>query len=107
MPGSYKVGIGTPVIAIVAIVVIVVGGIGGYYLYTNSQQPDIQVTNINVANPGPNPQSAVVLNQGRVSSGSSFNYVADLPGSYVMTFDNSFSLLSSKSVSLSFSTGDR
>lgn len=93
------------IIAVVVIVLVVLASVAGYYLYLNSQQPNIQVTNINIAQPVQNPQSAIVLNQGRVSSESSFNYVATLPGSYMMTFDNSFSLLSSKSVVLSYSTG--
>jgi hypothetical protein len=92
-------------VAVIIAIVIILAGVGGYYAYTNSQQPNIQATNIQIAQPQQSPQSSVVVDQGQVPNGASFNYITDLPGSYVMVFDNSFSILSSKSVSLSFSTG--
>jgi len=102
-PCQKHAAIGTSIIALAIITIAVVASIGGYFLYTDSQQPDIQITNANIAHPVQSPQSTDVFNQGRVSSYSSFDYVADLPGSYVMTFDNTFSLFSSKTVTLSYS----
>lgn len=89
----------------IAVVIIVVGSVGGYFVYEGSLQPNIQVTNINITQPNQSPQSNVVFGGGRVANGETFNYVATLVGNYVMTFDNSFSTFSSKSVTLSFGTG--
>jgi len=42
------------------------------------------------------------MNQGLVSQSGSFSYIANLTGSYYLTFDNSFSVFSTKNVALSY-----
>lgn len=49
-----------------------------------------------------NPQGAKILDFGRVSQGTSFQFTADGSGAYTLHFDNGFSLLSSKVVTLSY-----
>jgi hypothetical protein len=91
---------------IIAIIVIIVGlvvGLGGYAgttVYQASRQPNIQATAINTQPPITNPQTSTVVNQGVVSNSGAFVFTANLPGTYTLVFDNSFSTFSSKSVSL-------
>jgi hypothetical protein len=103
-------------LALVALVLVVGTGAGGYYYYQNYQnqqnqnyqnslQPSVSVTNTNIGQPSQTPASATVVNDGRVSSSGSFNYAATLDGSYVLTFDNSFSTFSSKSVYVTYTAG--
>lgn len=104
------------VIGVVALVVLVAAGAGGYYYYQNYQsnqntlhqnslQPNVSVTNTDIGQPSQTPASATVVNDGRVSSSGSFNYAATLDGSYVLTFDNTFSTFSSKSVYVTYTAG--
>ena len=48
------------------------------------------------------PQGTTVLDQGRVSQGTTFEFTAQSSGAYTLHFDNSFSLLSSKAVVLTY-----
>jgi hypothetical protein len=84
-------------------VVAVVGAVGGFYAYTSSQQPNIQVTDFVVGSPSTNPQYSTVQDQGRVSGDGSFSYTSTGNGAVILVFDNSFSIISSKSVSISYS----
>lgn len=49
-----------------------------------------------------NPQGATLVNSGKVSGGTSFEFTAESSGAYTLHFDNSFSLLSSKTVQLTY-----
>jgi hypothetical protein len=49
-----------------------------------------------------NPQGATILNDGRVSQGTPFQFTAQSSGAYTLHFDNSFSILSSKEVVLTY-----
>ena len=49
-----------------------------------------------------NPQGASILNYGKVSGGTSFEFTAQSSGAYTLHFDNSFSIISSKSVYLTY-----
>lgn len=49
-----------------------------------------------------NPAGAQIYSAGRVSGGTSFSFTADSSGAYILHFDNSFSLLSSKQVTVSY-----
>ena len=92
------------VVAVAVVVLVAVGGVAAYYLL---QQPNIQLTALNVGQPAQSPVSQTVQNQGRVSGSASFSYTASLTGSYYLTFDNSFSLVSSKYVSLNYSVAGK
>jgi hypothetical protein len=48
------------------------------------------------------PQGTVIVGLGRVSQGRSFDFVAQQSGAYTFYLDNSFSIFSSKTVSLSY-----
>ncbi len=48
------------------------------------------------------PTGGVILNQGRISQGTSFAFTAATSGGYVLHFDNSFSLFSGKAVTLTY-----
>jgi len=48
------------------------------------------------------PQGTTILDLGRVSQGRSFEFTAQQSGAYTFHLDNSFSILSSKTVSLSY-----
>jgi hypothetical protein len=49
-----------------------------------------------------NPTGAQIYSAGRVSGGTSFSFTADSSGAYILHFDNSFSLISSKQVTVSY-----
>jgi len=49
-----------------------------------------------------NPQGTTIVNLGRVNQGASFNFTVHQSGAYTFHFDNTFSLISSKTVSLTF-----
>lgn len=82
-------------------------GVGGYFGYQALQQPNIQLTALNIGQPAQTPLTQQVQNQGRVSGTASFSYTASLKGSYYLTFDNSFSILSSKYVSINYSVAGK
>jgi hypothetical protein len=48
------------------------------------------------------PQGTTILNKGRVSQGTTFEFTAQMSGAYTLYFGNTFSLFSSKTVSLSY-----
>jgi hypothetical protein len=48
------------------------------------------------------PQGSTILNLGRVSLGRTFGFTAESSGAYTLHFDNSFSLISSKAVTLTY-----
>jgi hypothetical protein len=48
------------------------------------------------------PTGGQIYNAGRVSGGTSFSFTANSSGAYILHFDNSFSLLSSKQVTVSY-----
>lgn len=93
-------------LAVVVVIILALAIVGGFYYYTQYYlQPDIQVTNISVPTPAQNPQSAVVVDEGRVSNSGSFDYTSNLIGTYDMVFDNSFSIISAKQVAVNYSFG--
>jgi emp24/gp25L/p24 family/GOLD len=49
-----------------------------------------------------NPSGAKIYDAGRVTDGTSFTFSADSSGAYILHFDNSFSLLSGKQVTVSY-----
>ena len=49
-----------------------------------------------------NPSGAKIYDAGRVTDGTSFTFNADTSGAYILHFDNSFSLLSGKQVTVSY-----
>ncbi|MCW4005856.1 MAG: emp24/gp25L/p24 family protein [Candidatus Bathyarchaeota archaeon] len=49
-----------------------------------------------------NPEGQTILDLGRVSDGKSFNFTADKSGAFSFHFNNDFSVLSSKVVTLSY-----
>jgi len=51
------------------------------------------------------PQGTSILNMGRVSQGGNFGFTAQASGAYTFHFSNSFSLLSSKTVNLTYDIG--
>jgi hypothetical protein len=51
------------------------------------------------------PLGTTILNLGRVSQGRSFDFTAQASGAYTFHFSNSFSLLSSKTVNLTYDIG--
>lgn len=51
------------------------------------------------------PQGTTILDLGRVSQGKSFDFTAQASGAYTFYFDNTFSLLSTKTVSLTYGIG--
>jgi hypothetical protein len=51
------------------------------------------------------PQGTTILNLGRVSQGRSFDFTAQASGAYTFHFSNGFSLISSKTVSLTYDVG--
>jgi hypothetical protein len=48
------------------------------------------------------PNGNTIVNLGRISQGTTFEFTAQKSGAYTFHFDNSFSLISSKTVSLSY-----
>jgi hypothetical protein len=90
------------VIIVIVVVVIAGGGLGGTVIYQAAQQPNIQATSVNIPQATSNPQSSTVVNGGMVANSGTFDYTTTLPGKYVLVFDNSFSVFSSKSVSVSY-----
>jgi hypothetical protein len=48
------------------------------------------------------PNGNIIVNLGRISQGTTFEFTAKKSGAYTFHFDNSFSLFSSKTVSLSY-----
>jgi len=48
------------------------------------------------------PNGNTIINLGRISQGTTFEFTAQKSGAYTFHFDNSFSLISSKTVSLSY-----
>ena len=48
------------------------------------------------------PNGNTIINSGRVSQGRTFDFTAEKNGAYALHFDNSFSIFSSKFVSLSY-----
>jgi hypothetical protein len=90
------------VIIVIVAVVILGGGIGGTVIYQAAQQPNIQATSINIPQATTSPHSSTVVNEGTVANSGTFDYTTTLPGTYVLVFDNSFSVFSSKSVSVSY-----
>ena len=93
--------------AIVLTFVIAIGAIGIYLFYEVSLQPNIQVTSIEITPPIKETIKKNVIDLGRVSRSSSFNYNADKTGIYTMVFSNTFSTFSSKSVSVTYSADER
>jgi len=51
------------------------------------------------------PSGAAIVNLGRVTSGANFDFTAQESGAYTLHFDNSFSLFSTKTVSLTYDIG--
>jgi hypothetical protein len=87
-------------IAILIIVVIIVAV--GYFAYNASQQPNIQVTNLQLGSPQTSPQTSPIQNQGRVATSGSFSYTTTVNGVVYLEFDNSFSTVTTKQVSISY-----
>jgi len=89
-------------IAIIIVALVVAGGYGGNRIYQDSLQPNIQATAVNIGTPSMNPSSSTPVDDGRVTSPGSFDYTASLPGTYALVWDNSFSVFTSKSVSVTY-----
>jgi hypothetical protein len=86
--------------------ILVLGIFGGFYYYTQDYlQPNIQVTNLNISAPVTIPQTSVVVNEGRVFGSGSFDFTPSLAGTYDMVFNNSFSFIATKHVSVNYSAG--
>jgi hypothetical protein len=49
-----------------------------------------------------NPSGGQIYSAGRVNGGTSFSFTADASGAYILHFDNSFSLLASKQITVSY-----
>lgn len=49
-----------------------------------------------------NPLGNIIVNQGRINQGTIFEFTAQEPGAYTLHFDNTFSWISEKTVSLSY-----
>ena len=94
-------------LVIVAVVALFAGGLyyGGTQIYQASLRPNIQVTNVNIGQSTTNPRTARTLDDGRVTGQVAFDYTTSLPGTYSLYFDNSFSVFSSKAISLSYTVG--
>ncbi len=100
---SKKIFAGLGAGAIIGIILLVIlGGIGGTVIYRTSQQPNIQATAINIGSPITDPRFGNVVNDGRVVNSASFDYTTSLPGTYSLVWDNSFSVFTSKSVSVTY-----
>jgi hypothetical protein len=84
------------------VVVVVVVGVVGYYAYENSFQPNIQATDIQPGTPTTYPQTTIAQSESLVSVSGSFSYTATANGAAYLVFDNSFSFISSKSVTVSY-----
>src|SRR6266852_7050363 len=89
-------------IIIIVAALIVAGGYGGNRIYQDSLQPNIQATAVNIGTPSTNPSSSTPVDDGRVTSPGSFDYTTSLPGTYALVWDNSFSVITSKSVSVTY-----
>ncbi len=85
-----------------AIVLIAVGSFAGTRIYQASLQPNIQATAISIGTPTTDPRFGNAVNDGRVTNSVSFDYTTSLPGTYVLVWDNSFSIFTSKSVSVTY-----
>lgn len=51
-----------------------------------------------------NPKGITIIDLGRISQGDSFEFTAEENGSYVLNFENDFSTISSKVITLTFKT---
>ncbi len=89
-------------IVIIVAALVVAGGYGGTRIYQDSLQPNIQATAVNIGTPSTSPSSSTAVDDGRVTSPGSFDYTTSLPGTYALVWDNSFSVFTSKSVSVSY-----
>lgn len=95
-----KLGLG--IIIVIIIVIVVASSLGGVVVYQAAQQPNIQPTAINIAQPITSPRTTNAVNDGRVTGSGSFDYTTDQSGTYTLVFDNSFSTFSTKSVAVSY-----
>jgi hypothetical protein len=89
-------------IIIIIAALVVAGGYGGNRIYQDSLQPNIQATAVNIGTPSMNPSSSTPIDNGRVTSPGSFDYTTSLRGTYSLVWDNSFSVFTSKSVSVTY-----
>jgi hypothetical protein len=89
-------------IAIIIVALVVAGGYGGTRVYQASFQPNIQATAVSIGAPSTNPSSSTPVDNGRVTSPGSFDYTTNLPGTYALVWDNSFSVFTSKSISVTY-----
>ena len=94
-------GLGLGALIVTALVIIGAGGIGGALIYQAAQQPNIQATSI-IPQATKNPRLSIPVNEHIVANSGTFDYTTTLAGTYVLTFDNSFSTFSSKSISVSY-----
>ncbi len=106
-PQSKKWSKGTIIAVVIAVVVIAVlvvglGGYAGIQIYRASLQPNIQATNINIPRGIADPRTSTVSDAGRVVNSWTFDYTTSLPGTYTLVWDNSFSVFTSKSVSVTY-----
>jgi len=87
-------------VVVVVLFVIIVAVV--YYAYDASQQPNIQVTNLQLGSSITFPQTTTVQNEARISTSGSFSYTAATNGAANLVFDNGFSFVSAKQVSVSY-----
>ena len=86
--------------AVLVILILIVGASAAYYLVDVAPQPNMIITAVGTPQPVQTPLTQQVQSQGLVSGSGSFSYTATLKGSYNLTFGNSFSTFSSKSISI-------
>lgn len=73
----------------------------GVFVYQISLQPNIQVSNLNIAT-NHNNQFVKVYDQGRVSNSGNFYYSSPQSSSYYLVFSNDFSIISTKHISMAY-----
>lgn len=80
--------------------------IGGIFVYYETLQPDIQVSNF-AASPSYSTKDVRVLDHGRVSTVGDYYYNPTQKGTYYLVFGNGFSFISTKYVGLAYTDGGK
>jgi hypothetical protein len=88
------------VVAVLVVAMVAVSGVAAFSLF---QQPDIEVIKVNFGTTSESPRSSTPVDLGRVSGWASFSLVANVTGTYDMTFDDTFDECNDKSIGLSYS----
>jgi hypothetical protein len=88
---------------VAAVAVVVMVAVGGVAANSLLQQPNIEVSNVNIGKASTDPQSSTPVSERRVNDSASFSFAASATGTYVMNFDNTFDDCMDKSIALSYS----